>query len=194
MIAFRRTHFRAQSSFKKKQEHIDKCLLTRRPDSDAPEMLATVLNEVREEKMSGPRRPITGPPLLQLPSGSVAAAVAVSIVTEGLGGRWGPPQIRRGDHWRHSHHKSTVRIIDGPRHHTVDDVLMAARFMFRRGFRDIWSWSHDHEGAYRQFLLERPEHALLLLFTDSGPTLWMNPFCCLEVLVLFGVMVTPVTC
>ena len=82
--------------FQKNQEHIDTCLLTRKPDRYASEMLATVLKEVREGKMSGPYEApkhwattMVAPSehdqssLLQLPSGPVAAAVAFSIVTEG---------------------------------------------------------------------------------------------------------------
>ena len=97
--------------FQKNEEHIDKCLLTRRPDSYALEMLPTVLKEVREEKMSGPCEALNHwattivPPsehdqssLLQLPSGPVAAAVAFSIVTEvpgrSSGSTQNPPRRR----------------------------------------------------------------------------------------------------
>ena len=127
-------------------------------------MLAAVLKEVREKKMSGP---FEAPnhwattmvasseqdqsTLLQLPSGPVAAAIAFSSVTKGPGGLQGPPKIRREEDWHRSHHNSVVQTIDGPGHHTVDDVLTVGHFTFRLGFRAFWSWSHGHERAYRQF-------------------------------------------
>ena len=46
--------------------------------------------------------------------------------------------------------------------------------MFARGHRHLQIWSQDHESAFRQLLLDRPELALMLLFTTEGPTLWMN--------------------
>ena len=36
------------------------------------------------------------------------------------------------------------------------------------------SSGHDHEAAFRQLLVEAPELALLILFTEHGPTLWHN--------------------
>ena len=62
----------------------------------------------------------------------------------------------------------------GPRHHTVDDLLLAARYLNHRGHSDIHPWSHDHESAYRQLLLANPELALILILTDDGPIIFMN--------------------
>ena len=66
------------------------------------------------------------------------------------------------------------RTRGGPRHHTVDDMIWAARRLHHAGHRDLQLWCHDHEAAFQQLLVEAPEMALLILFTEYGPTLWQN--------------------
>ena len=69
---------------------------------------------------------------------------------------------------------ATTQTRDGPRHHTVDDVIATARHMHAQGMRDLQLWSHDHESAYRQLLFDDPIYAYLILLTDNGPMLWRN--------------------
>ena len=86
----------------------------------------------------------------------------------------GGVKVRRGEDWRRSGHNATTQTLDTPRHHTVDDLTLVARWLHRRGHHDLHIWGHDHQSAYRQLLLDQPQMALLLLFTEFGPTFWMN--------------------
>ena len=95
-------------------------------------------------------------PLLALPVGHTAAAVAFSIVTEGPNGTSGPLKVRRGEDWRRSFHNSTTQTCDGSRHHTVDDLVPASRWMFARGHRHLQFWSQDHESAIGSFSTTDP--------------------------------------
>ena len=66
------------------------------------------------------------------------------------------------------------RLAGGPHHHTVNDLVLPARAMYKRGLRDLHVWVHDHESTYRQLLITRPEFAMIVLLTDLGSTLSMN--------------------
>ena len=68
-------------------------------------------------------------PMHRLESSEVAASVAFSIVTEGSEGQ---VKVRRGEDWLRSHHNATTQTKGGPRHHTVDDLVLAARWLHRR--------------------------------------------------------------
>ena len=46
--------------------------------------------------------------------------------------------------------------------------------MHHRDREEFHMWSHDHESAHRQLLLDRLELAFVILFTESGPALWIN--------------------
>ena len=60
--------------------------------------------------------------VVEPPEGEVAALVAFAITTEGP---QGPSKGRRGEDWRGSHHNATTQTVDGPRHHTIDDLISA---------------------------------------------------------------------
>ena len=42
-------------------------------------------------------------------------------------------KVRRGEDWRRSHHNATTQTKGGPRHHTVDDLVLAVRWLHKRG-------------------------------------------------------------
>ena len=51
----------------------------------------------------------------------------------------GAPQVRRGEDWRRSRHDATTQMCGGRvRHHTVDDIVFAARTMHK--LRDLHVW------------------------------------------------------
>ena len=105
--------------------------------------------------------PFQDQPLLALPVGHTASAMAFSVVIEGPDGPSRPPKVRRCQYWRGSFHNSTTQTCDGHRHHTVDDLVSASRWMLARGHRHLQIGLQDHESAFRQQLLDRPELALM---------------------------------
>ena len=179
------------SFLQKNAEHVKHAVHHRRPDQHVHAIMETLLRERSEGKVSGPYQapahwgfqsvPLPAKwrqhvdlvqPLLPWVHQSAAASVAFAIVTEGK--EPGEVKVRRGEDWRRSHHNSAIQKNCGPRHHTVDDLLLAARYLHHRGHSDIHTWSHDHESAYRQLLLANPELALILIITDEGPVIFMN--------------------
>ena len=86
----------------------------------------------------------------------------------------GTSKVRRVEDWRLSHHNATMQTCGRPHHHTVNDLVLPARAMYKRGLRDLHVWVHDHESTYRQLLITRPEFAMIVLLTDLGSTLSMN--------------------
>ena len=171
-------------------KYIREAFKTRKPDEYAGKMLETLLTEREEGKVSGPYEApvhwcgVTVPlppvlrqppdhvmPIHQLKAGQTAAALAFAIVFEASDGG---VKVSRGEDWRRSGHNATTQTLDAPRHHTVDDLSVAARWLHRRWHHDFHIWGHDHQSAYRQLLLDQPQMALLVLFTEFGPTLWMG--------------------
>ena len=83
-------------------------------------------------------------PLPDPPTDLMAASFAFAIASESA---TGGTKVRRGEDWRRSLHSATTQTRDGPRHHTVDDVIATARHMHAQWMRDLHLWSHDHESA-----------------------------------------------
>ena len=52
----------------------------------------------------------------------------------------------------------------------VTTLVLAARAMHNEDLRDLHVWGHDHDSAYQQFHITRPELAVTVLLTDFGPT------------------------
>ena len=169
-------------------KYIREAFKTRKPDEYSGKMLETLLTEREEGKVSGPYEApvhwcggtVPLPPVLrqppdhvmpihQLKTGQTAAAFA--IVSEASDGG---VKVRRGEDWRRSGHNATTQTLDAPHHHTVDDLTLAARWLHRREHHDLHILGDDHQSVYRQLLLDQPQMALLLLFTEFGPTLLMN--------------------
>ena len=109
-------------------------------------------------------------PLLDPPTDLMAASFAFAITSESA---TGGTKVRRGEDWRRSLHNATTQT-EMVLATTVDDVIATARHMHAQWMRDLHLWSHDHESAYRQFLLDDPRYAYLILLTDNGPLLWRN--------------------
>ena len=108
-------------------------------------------------------------PLLPWDRPQAAAAVAFAIVTEGS--HW-EVKVRRGEDWRRSFHNATTQTRGGPRHHTVDDMILTARRLHHAGHRDRQIWVQRPRS--RVWTTPRRGPGVLISFTEYGPTLWQN--------------------
>ena len=148
-------------------------------------MLKEIVQEVAMGRMNGP---FTAPPrwghqtitpskypelrLLPIPHSTPAIALAFSIQQTGSDGK---EKIRRGEDWRRSGRNATCIMHDQPYRHTPDHfAALAIRSHQRNPNQLLHVWGHDHDGAYRQLPLDRPEQAYVLLHTPDGPTLWSH--------------------
>ena len=182
------------------KQYIRECLTTRKSDEHTDGLLQEILQEVQMGRIDGPfRKPndwttetvqVNNLPLLE-PDEVTYTAMAFPILQTGSDGK---DKVRRGEDWRRSGHNSTVHVIDQPHHHNIDCFVSAGRRVMELDNKERHSshgqadgpsttsrahmppllWGHDHEGAYRQLPLRKPNEAYLLLMCKKGPTLWRH--------------------
>ena len=150
--------------------YIRKAFKTRTPDEYAGKMLETLLTErgvvLRCHYLqSCDNHQTTSCQYTSSKQGRQPQLWLFAIVSEASDGG---VKARRGEDWRRSGHNATTQTLDAPCHHTVDDLTLAARWLHRREHHDLHIWRHDYHSAYRQLLLDQPQMALLLLFTEFG--------------------------
>ena len=165
--------------------YVQQKLQQARVDDHYELMLEGIVQEVAMGRMNGP---FTAPPhwehqtitpnkypelqLLPIPHTTPAMALAFSTQQTGSDGK---EKIRRGEDWRRSGHNATCIMHDQPYHHTPDHfAALATRSHQHNPNQLLHVWGHDHDGAYRQLPLDRPEQAYVLLHTPDGPTLWSH--------------------
>ena len=122
---------------------------------------------VRWRGATVPRPPVLQPPdhvkpIHPLRTGKTAAAVAFASPRRLVESRFVAARI------------GADLVTMQPLRHLMPRATLAVRWLHRRGHHDLHFWRHDHQSAYRQLLLYQPQMALILLFTEFGPTLWMN--------------------
>ena len=166
------------------EEYIHRKLQRHRVDDHWEVMMKEIADDVQKRCMKGPFTGPTSWPKKMVPAPSFAScedlrvgpqmhqptSVAFAIQQTGSDGQ---PKVRRGEDWRRSGHNSTVTVDDGPVNHRPDMFIAAAKFLKKKG-KVPWLWGTDQEAAYRQLPVANPDHAWVILFTPSGPTLWKH--------------------
>ena len=108
--------------------------------------------------------------LLALPEGPRYGAFAFSVCQEGSDGR---PKVRRCEDYRRSHHNDTIQVTDKPPHDCVDAYVSLIR-RFSRAAGKVCVWGQDMWAAYRQYPIQHPQHAYLLLVLPWGISVWRH--------------------
>ena len=105
--------------------------------------------------------------LIPLPDGEIAISFCFSVKQSG--------KILRED-FRRSGHNATVCVCvyDTPPHDDVDKFINVAKAYASVGTTSqMWSWSQDLSGAYRQFPVRNPTDYCAII-TDHGPMLFRH--------------------
>ena len=106
--------------------------------------------------------------LLSAPICHEHTCFAFSVQQVGSDGR---RKVRRAEDWRRSGGNKTVNVPDTPAYHSIKAFIAVIRALRQQGERGtIMTWGLDHEAAYRQLPVRRPEDTYVVLQTPRGPT------------------------
>ncbi|CAE7654513.1 Dnmt3b [Symbiodinium sp. CCMP2592] len=165
------------------RQHVRERAARPRPDPEWQTMLSEVLQERDKGLLEGPFEAhpdwgfqAVGPStsdkadLLPMTSEVAYAAFAFSVVQEGSDNR---RKVRRCEDYRRSHHNDTVRAFDKPPHDTVDTYVRIVR-AWASLHQDAQVWCQDMMSAYRQYPVQEPTHAYMLLQLPHGVSVWRH--------------------
>ena len=165
------------------KQHVIEKLRKGRVDAEWEALLNEILQEVALGRMSGPYAAPSDWPRQCVPVAShqdfsvclpaqedAKVAAAFSVVQQGSDGS---RKVRRCEDYRRSGHNATVHVSDVPAHDDTDKCVQILLRLNAAGHSSEL-WCQDLQVAYRQLPVQETSHAVALLLTPSGPTLWRH--------------------